>query len=136
MTRPSDEALWVSIEDTLRDVILPSLTDEFARLSAAQLVGLAEYARRRRDDPRDARSIELTAILNDMSSNTIVAANWPQHDLSACLSAILVAALTRSDPDGDEVRQRLRPVVVAHLDQDLSASSVLGRPFRGGLNAR
>ena len=136
MTRPSNEALWVCIEDTLRDVILPSLTDEFARVSAAQLVGLAEYARRRGDDPGDPRSIELAGILDDMASNAIVTEYWPADDLSACLSAILVAALTRSDPDGDEVRQRLRPVVVAHLDRDLSASSVLGRPFRGGLNAR
>ena len=136
MTRPSNEALWVCIEDTLRDVILPSLTDEFARLSAAQLVGLAEYSRRRGDDPDDPRSIELAGILDDMASNAIVTEYWPDDDLSACLSAILVAALTRSDPDGDEVRQRLRPVVVAQLDRDLSASSVLGRPFRGGLNAQ
>ena len=136
MTRPSDESLWVSVENTLRDVILPAITDEFARLSAAQLIGLAEYARRRGDDPREPRSVELAAILDQMSSNAIVAAHWPHDDLNACLSAILVDALTRSDVEGDEVRERLRPVVVAHLDNDLLASSVLGRPFRGGLNAR
>jgi hypothetical protein len=44
---PSDQALWRSVEHTLRTVVLPQLTDEHARSTTIHLIGLAHYARRR-----------------------------------------------------------------------------------------
>jgi hypothetical protein len=44
---PSDASLWHSVEQTLRTVVLPQLTDEHARSSTVQLIGLARYARTR-----------------------------------------------------------------------------------------
>lgn len=44
---PSDDALWRSVEHTLRTVVLPQLTDDHARSTTVHLIGLARYARRR-----------------------------------------------------------------------------------------
>ncbi len=51
MTRPSDRALWHAVVETLRDGVLPHVTDEHAALQTQRLVGLATYARDRGDDP-------------------------------------------------------------------------------------
>jgi aminoglycoside phosphotransferase (APT) family kinase protein len=45
--RPSHDALWASVEQTLRDVVLPTVADDFARQATVHLIGLAHYARTR-----------------------------------------------------------------------------------------
>jgi aminoglycoside phosphotransferase (APT) family kinase protein len=41
--RPSQDACWASVRQTLRDVILPQLSDAHARQTAIHLIGLADY---------------------------------------------------------------------------------------------
>jgi hypothetical protein len=40
---PSQDACWASVRQTLRDVILPQLSDEHARQTAIHLIGLADF---------------------------------------------------------------------------------------------
>ena len=60
---PTDEQLWWSVRETVRSVLLPQLADPWARVAAIQLVGLADFARTRGDDPWPARLAELAGAL-------------------------------------------------------------------------
>jgi hypothetical protein len=48
--RPTDDALWRCVTDTLQTVILPALRPGFERDSARQLTGVARYAMSRPPD--------------------------------------------------------------------------------------
>jgi len=135
MTRPSDDALWRSVEHTVRDVLLPAIADEWARLAAIQLVGLATYARGRGPDPTSARAAALAAVLDELArgGNEIVLAHWPGETAPQASASALSDALLRDDIHADGVRAALRPLLVANLDADLAESAVLGPPFRGRL---
>ncbi len=132
---PEDDDLWRSVESTLREVIIPALDDDWAALCAVQLVGLARYARTRGDDPRPTRDAELARILGEQRDNPLV--DWdgdPGHtSVMAATSAALVRAVGRDGPDAVDVRARLRPVLVEHLDDDLIRSDPTMRGFRGHL---
>lgn len=130
-TRPSDGALWASVETTLRDVVLVDITDPFARLAVVQLIGLAHHARTRPEDPEAERSGQLAVALDALVSNSIVAARWPSDDTNGAAAAVLTAAVGRDDADAQAVRGVLRELLVAHLDADLAESSVLLGAFRG-----
>jgi len=132
-TWPSSDALWASVSATVRELVLPELTDEFARLAAIQLVGLAEYARARGPDPADERRRDLSACLDALAANALVAAHWPGRSIESACSAVLVDALEHPGADADEVKVRLRPLLVAHLDADLAGNAVLFGAFRGAL---
>lgn len=130
--RPSDAALWASVSRTLRDVVLPSLADEWARSMTIQLVGLAEQALVRGDDPMTRRRGELSTAVDSIATNPLVSEHWP-GDPHVAAAAALRAAVGRDDPAADEVRAVLRPVLVAQLDDELSLSSPLIEAFRGRL---
>ena len=51
VAEPSDASMWRSVEATVRDVLLPSIADDWARVIAVQLVGMARYAATRPGDP-------------------------------------------------------------------------------------
>jgi hypothetical protein len=125
--RASDDAVWASIEATIRDVLLPALDDAHARLTAIQLAGLAGYARTRRPDPTAARDRELAVLLDGLELA-------PAHGTVAerCAAA-LVAAVGRDDDAAREVRRVLRSALVRHLDEDLADGAVIGEAFRGRL---
>ncbi len=139
--RPTDAALWASVAHTLREVVLPAVIDEFARLTVVQLVGLARYAMERGDDPTAARTQALADALNQLSGLPVVDACWPvgsQASTAAVMeaaSAVLAAcvSLPSDDPQAVAVRAVLRPVVVAQLDADLVGNVVLLDAFRGRL---
>ncbi len=152
--RPSDEALWRSVDRTLRDVVLPQLADPWARQSVIGLIGLAAYARGRGDDPADANRAAVAEVLDTLSANRLVARHWPPrphmfdsptpsgaertHEgfgALAAAGAVLAAAVTDPDDDGaaSEVRAALRPLLVAQLDAELASDMVLSEPFRGRL---
>jgi hypothetical protein len=135
--RPSDPELWASVEATIRDVILPDLTDDWSRAAAVQLIGLAVYAQQRGNDRGDANSAELVAALDELaaSGNEIVSAVWPDPGCPAAeaVSLCLAAAVLRDDAAADALRRRLRPVVLSQLDEDLAESAPLLEYFRGRL---
>ena len=139
--RPSDDSLWAGVEQTLRDVVLPAVADGFARISVVQIIGLAHYARTRGDDPTAERVAAVAAALDGLADRAPVTAHWPQdgpRDAAAVMGAaagVLVSCVALPDDDHDAlaVRAALRPVLVAHLDDDLAGNAVLMSAFRGRL---
>ena len=138
MGEPSDAEMWRSVEATVRNVLLPSITDEWARVITVQLVGLARYAATRPPDCTAARVAELAATLDGLAGNPVVAAHRrsqstePRAVLDA-VSAVLADAVSRDDQSADDVRVRLRSVVRRHLDEDLAVTGMLMPYFRGQL---
>jgi hypothetical protein len=135
---PSETEMWRSVETTVRDVLLPAIDDDWARVIAVQLVGMARFAAIRPADPMPARVVELGAVLDKLAGNPLVAPHWPapSTENSAVLtavSAVLAAAVARDDAAADEVRAELRPVVRRHLDEDLAVTGMLMPYFRGQL---
>ena len=138
MREPSDGEMWRSVEATVRDVLLPSLADDWARVTAIQLVGMARFAATRPADPTPARVAELTEVLDRLGANPVVAPHWPVSSASpeavfAAVGAVLAGAVARDDASADEVRAELRPVVSRHLDEDLAVTGMLMPYFRGQL---
>lgn len=132
--RASDDAIWVSISATLRNVVLPALSDPFARAQTIQLIALAEHAHRRGDDPTARRTAELEAVLDALQANPLVSEHWP-GDPAAAAAAALVAAVGRDDDAANAVRALIRPVLVRHLDEDLASTTQFIEAFRGRLPA-
>jgi hypothetical protein len=130
---PTDDDLWACVDATVRDVILPALTDDWARQCAIGLVSVAAYARRRGDDPRPARTAQMVAALVKLADNPLV--SWDHSDATAevAVARALVAAVGRADADADAVRTALRPLLTAHLDDDLVRTLPLLVGFRGKL---
>jgi hypothetical protein len=139
--RPTDEALWHSVATTLRDVVLPDVDDPHTRQVVIQLVGVACYARDRGLDPTAERLAELADVLDALAADgsQLVVGSWPvggRRDAAAILNAcasILAACVDESDPAASDVRDRLRPVLVRHLEEDLAGEAVMLEAFRGRL---
>ena len=138
--QPTAAELWRGVEATVRDVLLPALSDDWARAAAVQLVGLARYAQRRPADPTGDRAAEVAAVLDRLGHNPLVAAHWRSDDsvavadVLAAAGAVLAAAVGDDGPDGDEVRAVLRPVLVRQLDDELAVTGPLVAAFRGQLD--
>jgi hypothetical protein len=137
--RLADAEIFRSVEETVLGVLLPALPDQeqWARAVAVQLVGLVRYAGDRGPDRSGARAAELAATLAAMGDNAIVDAVWAGDPsptaVLAAVGAALAAAATRTDADADDVRHRLRPVVIRHLDEELEETGPLVEAFRGRL---
>lgn len=139
--RPSDAALWAGVEHNLREVVLPAVTDDFARMAVVQLVGLARYAIERGEDPTAERTNTLADALDQLAGNSLVDAHWSEglmrsaDTVTEAASAVLVACvgMPAGDPYAVAVRTVLRPILVAQLDEDLAGNSVLLGSFRGKL---
>jgi hypothetical protein len=130
--------MWRSVEATVRNVLLPSITDEWARVITVQLVGLAHYAATRPPDPTAARVAELAEALDRLAGNPVVAAHWQPRSTEPiavlrAVSTVLADAVSRDDQAGDEIRVGLRSVVSRHLDEDLAVTGMLMPYFRGQL---
>jgi hypothetical protein len=135
---PADAEMWRAVEATVRDTLLPSVADDWARVAAVQLVGMARFAATRPADPTPARVAELTAVLDRLRHNPVVASHWPVPATSSeavlgAVGAVLAGAVERDDAAGDEVRAELRSVVSRHLDEDLAVTGMLLPYFRGQL---
>jgi hypothetical protein len=137
---PTDGALWASMAATLRDVVLPDVSDPHHRQVVIQLVGLATYARGRGPDPTPARVAEIAAALDALvgEGSSLVAARWSGDAgdpaaIMAAASAVLADAVQGDDPDGLAARDALRAILVRHLDEDLATEDVLLSAFRGRL---
>ena len=106
--RPSDAALWASVADTLRNTVLPQLTDAHARDTTIQLIGLAGYAGRRGNDPTRRRHEELAAALGAAAGQDV---------MRSCI-AVLVDPYHREN-------NTIREILERHLDEDLERETVL-----------
>jgi hypothetical protein len=148
MGRPSDAAMWASVAETMRHVILPALGDDpHTRQVAIHLVGLAAYAGRRGPDPVPGRIDEIADLLDAAASagNPLVSGRWragaarTAAEVLAAAGSVLAAAVetdVRIDEVGGEVgtlRHDLRAVLLRHLDDDLATEEVLLGAFRGRL---
>jgi hypothetical protein len=136
--RLTDDELWRGVEATVRDVLLPALTDDWARAAAVQLVGVVRYARRRPADPLAARVEELGALLAAIADNPLVRRHpingGGDREVLDVVGRVLAAAVLDDGPSGDEVRAVLRPVVVRQLDDELAVTGPLVAAFRGQLD--
>lgn len=135
----TDAELWRSVEHTVRNVLLPAIDadDEWACAAAIQLIGLARHAATL---TRPAVGVhDLMAVLEQLAPNPLVAAHWSgtldPHEVEAAVGAILAAAVDDDGDDGEQIRIRLRPVVVDRLDADLAATAGLMPYFRGQIAA-
>jgi hypothetical protein len=136
----TDREILRSVEETVRHVLLPSLRDDagWARAVAVQLAGLARYAARRPADATAERVEEITAVMRSFTDNELVSDVWSgdtsQRVVMEAAGAALAAAVGRDDEAADEVRQRLRPVLIRQLDDELADTSMLVDAFRGKLD--
>jgi HEAT repeat protein len=117
--RPSDAALWASVAETLRDTVLPNLTDPYAREAAIQLIGLAVYAGRRGNDPTRRRLEELAAVLGPAAGQDV---------LRSCVAVL-------ADPY-HRAHGPIREILERHLEDDVESETALlealdGRVPRG-----
>jgi hypothetical protein len=142
--RPSDGALWASVAETVRQIILPALDDDpHTRQVAIHLVGLATYAGRRGPDPTPARVDEIADLLDAAAraGDPLVTGRWTAGaprtpaDVLAAAGAVLAAAVQTdaTSDDGGGARDELRAVLVRQLDADLATEDVLLGAFRGRL---
>jgi hypothetical protein len=138
VAEPTDQQMWRAVDATVRNVLLPSIGDDWARVAAVQLVGMARYAQQRPPDQLPARAAELRGTLDRLAANPLVAAHPISADtgdaeVMAAVGAVLAHAAARDDPPADEIRAQLRPVVRRQLDDDLASTAMLMPYFRGDL---
>jgi hypothetical protein len=146
--RPSDGAMWASVAETVRQVILPALGDDpHTRQVAIHLVGLATYAGRRGQDPVPARIDEIADLLDRaaQAGDPLVNGRWTAGaartsvEVLAAAGAVLAAAVEndvaghRAGDEAHATRRDLRAILVRQLDDDLATEDVLLGAFRGRL---
>jgi hypothetical protein len=137
VAEPTDQQMWRAVEATVHNVLLPSIADDWARVAAVQLVGMARFAQQRPADPLPARVAELRGVLDALAANPIVAAHPPSaagdEGVLAAVGEVLADAVARDDPPAEEIRDQLRTIVRRQLDDDLASSGMLMPYFRGEL---
>jgi hypothetical protein len=112
--RPSDAALWASVAETLRDTVLPHLTDPHARDATIQLIGLAMYGGKRGSDPARRRQEELASALGAAAGQDV---------LRSCIAVL-------ADPY-HRAHSTIREILERHLDEDLDNEKPLLKAYRG-----
>ena len=100
--RLSDAALWTSVATTLRNTVLPNLTDAHARDVTMQMIGIAVYAARRGSDPTRRRLDELASALGAAAGQDV---------MRSCIAVL-------ADPYHRE-NSLIREILERHLDEDL-----------------
>lgn len=112
--RPTDEAIWASVADTLLTAVLPHVSDPQARSSALQLIALARYASRRGPDLGNDRHEELAAALGGSVGQDV---------MRSCFVVL-------ADPK-HSAHQPLREILQRHLEEDLEVEAKLLEVRRG-----
>jgi hypothetical protein len=112
--RLSDAAMWASIAATLRNTVLPNLTDAHARDATVQMIGLATYAERRGSDPTRRRHEELSAALGAAAGQDV---------MRSCIAVL-------ADPYHRD-NSLIREILERHLDEDLENETVLLTALKG-----
>jgi hypothetical protein len=112
--RLSDAAMWASVAATLRNTVLPNLTDAHARDATVQMIGLATYAERRGSDPTRRRHEELSAALGAAAGQDV---------MRSCIAVL-------ADPYHRD-NGLIREILERHLDEDLENETVLLTALKG-----
>ena len=120
-------------QDAVCSAALDDPVDE--RRRRRDVAALAEHARTRGPDPAPRRTDELAAALDSIADNPLVRDRWPGEPY-ATAAAALSAAVTADDDAGRQVRSVLRPLLVAHLDDELAVTTPLIEAFRGRVPQR
>lgn len=128
--RPTDAAILAAAQQSLRTVVLPNVADGHARASVVHLLGLLRYLADRGPDRDDARRAQLVAGLEQLADNPLVAPLWPGEPFHVA-GAALADAVRSGGAAASEVRAVLRPILVAHLEDELSETTPLIAAFRG-----
>ena len=130
-----DTILGACIE-TLRDVVVPEVDNEWARYSGELLIGSLEYARGLlREDRNGERRAALAGAVDGLRSSVEGSgkAEWAAalDDASPFVAAsrLLVAAQNDPGPLADEVRSVLHPLLHAQLDAEMASAMPLFIPF-------
>ena len=138
MPEPSDAELWHGVEHTVHRVLLPHISDDWARAAAVQLIGLARYASTRTAGRAERNAAELIDVLDSLASNPIVAdhrrASNSPSDVLASVASVMAAAVDDDGAAGDEIRSTLRPVVTRQLDDELAETGTMIPFFRGQID--
>lgn len=127
IARFSDDAVSASVVPTLRAVHAAG-GGSWAQAAIAQLVALLEHVEARPDDPGPARAAALEAALATLATNPLVPRSGSADERAA---AALIAAVGHDDAAAAAVRETLRPVLVAELDDELAVTAGLLDAFRG-----
>ncbi len=139
---PTDEQLWKCMSQTMRSVVLPHLQDPWARVALIRLIGLAEYAPVRGPDPTPERMAELVTCIASLPDRHAdlrrsLPNPWPSEDPAIVLDLcgrLLADAVEQDTPAAQSVRTELRPLIVGHLDDELSVTGPLIAAFGGQLS--
>ena len=99
---------------TLRNTVLPNLTDAHARAATIQMLGLALYAGRRGPDPTRRRHEELAAALGAAAGQDV---------MRSCMAVL-------ADPYHRE-NSTIREILQRHLDEDLENEAALLKVLQG-----
>ncbi|MBW2421677.1 MAG: hypothetical protein JRH19_24270 [Deltaproteobacteria bacterium] len=136
---PTQQELLQGAIRTIEEVLAPELQTPWARTTALGLVGQLRYALARFDgDSLAAQDVELKdclqglldefAELRDIASELEETgdASW---DLRERAGRLLVFALSDETVAGAAVRERLRPLLVAHVARDLGETGPMLQAF-------
>ena len=144
MRLPTDEQLWICMSETMRSDILPCLEDPWARVALIRLIGLAEYAPKRGDDPTDQRVGELVHCIDQLAARYSgikeqLPSQWPSDDAATVFdlsSRLLVDAVGDTSEQAESLRSELKTLLLAQLDEDLAVTGPLIASFGGLLNEK
>src|SRR3954468_16069494 len=70
--RPSDQAIWASVAQTLRRSVVAHVSDPQARSAVIHLIGLATYPSRRGPDVEGERRAELLEALGGSAGQDLM----------------------------------------------------------------
>ena len=136
---PTPSQLLQSAIRTIEEVLMPELQTQWARSSAMGLVGQLRYAlAREKCDSLAAQDAELEGCLEGLLdeflelrelSSAIEPSGDASWDLRERASRLLIFALDNQAPAAAAVRARLRPLLTAHVLQDLAEAGPMLQAF-------
>ena len=139
--RPTVDEVLAGALHTIENQLLPQLEDTWARAAASQLMGTLEYARAliAGEETIDARIDELEAAIAGLLRDhpgleAALAGGVGESRAFATLdraSRLLCHAVADETATGAAIRERLRPLVTRHADEELNETMPMLMRFGG-----
>lgn len=139
--RPTVDEVLAGALHTIENQLLPQLEDTWARAAASQLMGTLEYARAliAGEETVDARIDELEAAIAGLLRDhpeleAALAGGEGESRAFATLdraSRLLRHAVADETAAGEAIRERLRPLVTRHADEELNETMPMLMRFGG-----